>query len=82
MKNCINTRGGNNKLTNNNWFKDIREESGLTQNEIAEKVGITRQHIGAIENGLAKPSPSVAKKIAETLKFDWTRFYEEEKEEV
>lgn len=68
-------------MTKNKWFKDIREESGLTQNEIAEKAGITRQHIGAIENGLATPSPTIAKEIAKVLDFDWTKFYEDEEEE-
>lgn len=59
-------------------LKNIRDNKGMTQEELANKVGVTRQHIGLIENGTANPSPSTAKKIAKVLGFDWTRFYEDE----
>lgn len=59
------------------WFKQTREDKGFTQEELAAKIGITRQHIGLIENGVVAPSVEVAKKLAAVLGFDWTRFYDE-----
>lgn len=59
-------------------LKEIRTEKNITQEELAAEVGVTRQHIGLIENKTANPSPTIAKKIAKVLDFPWTRFYEEE----
>ena len=59
------------------WFKQTREDKGFTQEELAAKIGITRQHIGLIENGVVAPSVEVAKKLAAVLGFEWTRFYDE-----
>ncbi len=42
-----------------------------------KKTGITRQHIGMLENGDSNPSPRLSK-IAAVLGFEWTRFYEDE----
>ena len=53
-----------------------REQKKITQQELANKVGVTRQMISAIEKG-ARPSVKTAQKIANALSFDWTRFYEE-----
>ena len=64
------------------WFKQTREDKGFTQEQLAAKLGITRQHIGLIENGVAAPSVEVAKKIAAVLGFDWTRFYEDEPKKI
>ena len=63
------------------WFKQTREDKGFTQEELAAKIGITRQHIGLIENGVVAPSVEVAKKIAAVLDFNWTKFFEEVSEE-
>jgi len=62
------------------WFKQAREDKGFTQEELAAKIGITRQHIGLIENGVVAPSVEVAKKIAAVLGFDWTRLYEDDED--
>ena len=64
---------------NRNWLKKIRKDAGFTQIKLADKVGITRQMISAIEKG-AGPHPNTAKKIAAVLGFEWTRFFEEEKD--
>lgn len=37
-------------------MKVARVEVGLTQQQLAEKVGVTRQTIGLIENGKYNPS--------------------------
>ena len=60
------------------WFKQTREDKGFTQEELAAKIGITRQHIGLIENGVVAPSVEVAKKLASVLGFNWTRFFEDD----
>ena len=60
------------------WFKQIREEKGFTQEELAAKIGKTRQHIGLIENGVVAPSVEVAKKIAAVLDFDWVKFFDDD----
>ena len=60
------------------WLREIRESRNLTQEKIASNLGITRQHIGLIENGNATPSVETAKKIANVLGFNWTRFFEDD----
>lgn len=57
-------------------LREKRESKGLTQEALANKVHVTRQAIGNIENGSNKPSVEVAKLIAEELEFDWTEFFE------
>lgn len=64
------------------WFKTVRENKKMTQNNLACCVGVTRQHIGLIENGTAVPSVTVAKKIASILDFDWTKFFEDDRPQI
>lgn len=59
-------------------LKAERKRANMTQFELAEKVGVTREHICQIELGKSKVSPNVAQKIAKELNFDWTRFFEEQ----
>lgn len=54
-----------------------RRSAKLTQTALAERVGITRQMISAIENG-AKPSVDTAKKIAAVIGVDWHLFFQDE----
>jgi putative transcriptional regulator len=46
---------------------DCRAKLGLTQEQLAEKVGVTRQTIIAIERGNYTPSVLLALKLAETF---------------
>lgn len=39
-----------------NRLKELREATGLTQKEVGEKVGVSRQAINAIETGKFDPS--------------------------
>lgn len=39
-----------------NRLKELREKKGLTQKEVGEKVGVSRQAINAIETGKFDPS--------------------------
>ncbi len=56
-------------------LKKIREEKGMTQQELADAVGVIRQTISNIECGLNVPSIATAKKIGEVLEIDWAKFY-------
>jgi putative transcriptional regulator len=60
------------------WLKQKRIGKKLTQAAVAKKSGISRSFYTHIENGTKTPSVLVAKKIAKTLDFDWTLFFENE----
>lgn len=66
------------------WLKNIREKAGLSSYKAAELAGISQSYYFSIESG-SRGNPlnvDVAKKIAEALHFDWTRFYEDEDKTV
>lgn len=58
------------------FLKQARKALGFNQEEAADAVGISRQYFCMIENGDRNPSVDVAKRIGETLKCDWTKFFE------
>lgn len=47
-----------------NKVKELREQSNLTQKELGEKVGVSRQAINAIETGKFDPSIWLAYDLA------------------
>lgn len=51
-----------------NKVHELRTKKGLTQKELAEKVGVTRQTIIAIEKGDYSPSVVLAIKLAQSFK--------------
>lgn len=58
-------------------LKEVRESKGMTQQELADEVGVIRQAISNIECGIAKPSIPTAQKIGKALDFTWSKFFEE-----
>ena len=48
-------------------IKDLREEKGLTQEELANRVEVTRQTILFMEKGKYNPSLRLAWKIAQVF---------------
>lgn len=48
-------------------LKTLRGEAGLTQGELAERVGVTRKTINTVENGVFVPSTVLALKLARAL---------------
>lgn len=52
-------------------FSKIRKKAGLSQAELARKVGVTRQAINRIERGNLRPSIGTAKAIAKALDCKW-----------
>lgn len=64
---CIST-GGDSRMSQNPISNNIRKlrffHNEMTQKELAEKVGVTRQTIVAIENAKYSPSLELAFRIA------------------
>lgn len=52
-----------------------RKELQLSQEEIAKRLGISRQYYNAIENARSTPSVKLAKELASVLQVDWTIFF-------
>lgn len=50
-----------------NRLKELRVELGLTQAELAERVGVTRKTVNTVENGVFTPSALLAFKLARAL---------------
>jgi len=67
------------KMIIRNRLRELRARYRLTQEELAKKVGVTRQTIIAIENGKYLPSLKLAFKLAKAfnMKID-DIFYPEE----
>ncbi len=53
-----------------NIFKRLRSSSGLTQVEMAEKLGISRSTIGMYETGAREPDFETLEKIADFFNVD------------
>ena len=53
-----------------NIFKRLRNSCGLTQAEIAEKLGISRSTIGMYETGAREPDFDTLEKIADFFNVD------------
>lgn len=58
-------------------LKDVREKKGMTQQNVADKAGLSRAAYTNIEIGKRKPSIETAKKIGNVLGFEWSKLYEE-----
>ncbi len=48
-------------------IRQFRQKKGMTQQELAESVGVTRQTINALENSRYNPSLLLAYKITQIL---------------
>lgn len=61
------------------WLIEKRKtinKKGLTQEELAKKVGMSRSTYASIEIGRRNPSVELAKKIAKVLKISWKNFFQ------
>lgn len=59
----------------NYWLIELRETAGMTQEDLAKVTGLSRATINYAETGRKLPTEETARKIAEALNFDWTRFF-------
>lgn len=66
------------ELKNN--LKEVRQQKGLTQEELATNVGVSRQTIISIERYRYKPTLELAMKLAEKLniKIEKLFYFEQE----
>ena len=55
---------------------ELRQRKGLTQLQLAKKIGVTRQIISHYECGRAKPSLDVAVRLAKALGVTVEEIYE------
>ena len=54
-----------------NWLRRLREAAGLTQEELAERAGLTANAIGALERGeRRRPYPHTVRVLADALGLD------------
>lgn len=51
-------------------IRKMRKAKGLTQEQLAELIGIDNKHLSRIEIGKHMPTYTVLKKLAKTLEFD------------
>ena len=70
-----NTLGGAAKSQLGRNIKMFRVSSNLTQEELAEKAGISVTYLGAIERGEKWPGPETLSEIARTLKVELYCFF-------
>lgn len=52
----------------NNRLRELRTDAGLSQGQLAEELGVTRQTINVIENGRYDPSLPLALKIGKLFR--------------
>ena len=51
-------------------IRQIRKSKGLTQEQLAEQIGIDNKHLSRIEKGRHMPTYNIIKKLAAVLDFD------------
>ena len=59
-------------------LQDELSRSGLTNNELAKRLGVSISYVGMLKLGTRKPSVPLAKKIATVLGCKWTDFFEDD----
>lgn len=63
-------------LTMGDKIKNLREKSGMSQTELAEKLGLSKSVISAYEKGIRNPSFKVLPLLAETFNVSQLYFFE------
>ena len=70
-------------MTTGERIREARKKAGMTQAELADKLGIPYQSIGQWERDLRNPKPGTLEKIASALGINWYELYaESEKEQI
>ena len=57
-----------------------RGAKGLTQKDMADQLGVSKEYYNMIENDRKTPSVTIAKEIGKILEIDWTTFYGDNKD--
>lgn len=58
------------------WLIDARKSKGLSQKDMALKVGVSQPTFNNYEHGHISPSVPTAQRIAAALGVEWTKFFE------
>jgi|GEM_PF-562310 len=53
----------------------LRKNVGVTQEDLAHKIGLSQSHINYVESGLGNPSVGILAKIAKGLEVELTEFF-------
>jgi len=57
------------------WLVKKRKEKNMSQQDLADSVGVSQQLIGFIEQNKRRPSVDTAQAIADVLDCDWRLFF-------
>lgn len=57
-------------------IKELREASGMTQTELAERVGVSKSVVSAYEKGIRNPSNKVLELVADIFGVSMLSFFE------
>ena len=63
-------------LVMGNKIKDLREKFGMTQTELADKLGVSKSVVSAYEKGIRNPSFKVLPLLAKTFNVSELYFFE------
>ena len=63
-----------------NRLRELRARDGLTQAQLAERLGVSRQSVNAIESGRYDPSLPLAFTIARTFALPLEEIFDPEEE--
>ena len=64
-----------NKLVLKNRLKEIRKEKGISQQELAEMVGVSRNTISSLETGQYEPTAKLALILSIALDKDFEEIF-------
>lgn len=59
-----------------NRIRDIRKARGLTQKQLADKIGANQSTVSKIEKGIANPTQQIMTRLADALDVEPIEFYE------
>ena len=67
------------KHFNDNLFRVARQARGMSQAELSRRSGVSQANLSKLENGVINPTDDVLSKVAETLHFPVTYFFESDR---